>query len=192
MGHGQATGRSPSMSGRCPHPPLTVADMINSAPLVSIPVAFFDPRTGLSALAVQHLRADARTALVYHDAPGPAAARPLLSGIAESLIAELTPGQTLGMVETSMPEHPAETFIYARVALTRVTMSRAVSPGRVSAHTARTLSAEATARLCGITVRELTRTEQLVAGIHRPRSCAFAGFRQLPLGLPEAALRVVA
>jgi hypothetical protein len=47
--------------------------------LATVPVAFFDPRSGLSALALQHVRADGRTVLVYHDAPSVAAARPLLS-----------------------------------------------------------------------------------------------------------------
>jgi hypothetical protein len=34
------------------------------------------------------------------------------------------------------------------------------------------------------------RTEELVTAIHRPRACAFAGFRQLALG--ERAGRVLA
>jgi hypothetical protein len=38
------------------------------------------------------------------------------------------------------------------------------------------------ARACGIDIRELERTETLVRSIHRPRACAFPGFRQLALG----------
>ncbi len=175
--------------------------MTTPPPLASIAVAFFDARSGLSALAVQHLRTDGRTVLVFHDAPGPAAAHPLLTGVAESLAMELSAGQTLTLVETSMPEHPVETFIYARVVLGRVPAApAAVSRGagdrraavRVSARGGAILSPTAVARLCGITVMELGRTEHLVAGIHQPRSCAFPGFRQLPLGIRDRVVRVAA
>jgi hypothetical protein len=146
-------------------------------PLATVPVTFFDHRTGLSALAIQHLRCDGRVALVFHDAPGAAAARRLLSGVAETLAGELTDGQTLGLIESSVPEHPAEPFIYARV-----TLSAAVHPGHVDAGAGRVISVETVARACGIEVREVQRTEALVALMHRPRACAFLGFRQLALG----------
>jgi hypothetical protein len=154
------------------------------APLATVPVTFFDHRTGLSALAIQHLRCDGRVAVVFHDAPGSASARRLLSGVAETLAGELADGQTLGLIETSVPEHPAEPFIYARV-----TLSAAVHPGHVEAGAGRVISVEAVARACGIEVREVRRTEALVAAIHRPRACAFRGFRQLALG--ERAARVL-
>ncbi len=147
------------------------------APLVTIPVSFFDRQTGLSALAVQHVRADGRTALVYHDAPGTAAARPLLSGVADTLMAALAPGHTLSLIETSIPEHRAEPFLYARV-----TLSFTAWTGRVSAGTERVIAADDVARACGIEVRELVRTEALVLSVQRPRACAFPGFRQLELG----------
>ena len=114
------------------------------APLATVPVSFFDHRTGLSALAIQHVRADGRIALVYHDAPGVAAARPLLAGVAETLMADLVAGQTLSLIETSMPEHEAEPFVYARV-----TLSFAAWPGRVSADTERVITADAVAHACG-------------------------------------------
>ncbi len=155
------------------------------APLATIPVSFFDPRTGLSALAVQHVRADGRTALVYHDAPGVVAARPLLGGVAEMLVATLPPGHTLGLIETSVPEHGAEPFVYARVTLTFAAWT-----GRVTADSERVIGADAVARTCGIDVRELERTEALVLSIHQARACAFPGFRQLPLG--ERMRRVLA
>jgi hypothetical protein len=147
------------------------------APLATIPVSFFDPHSGLSALAVQHLRADGRTVLVYHDSPGVMAARPLLAGVAETLMAELVGGQTLSLIETSMPEHDAEPFVYARVSL-----SFAAWLGRVNAGTGRVVAVDEVARACGIEVREVRRTEALLLSIHRVRSCAFPGFRQLPLG----------
>lgn len=147
------------------------------APLATVPVSFFDNRTGLSALAIQHLMCDGRVALVFHDAPGAAPARRLLSGVAEALARELTEGQTLGIIESSVPEHPAEPFIYARV-----TLSAEIHPGHVDAGAGRVISVEAVARACGIEVREVQRTEALVAAIHRPRACAFLGFRQLALG----------
>ena len=147
------------------------------APLVTIPVSFFDHQTGLSALAMQHVRADGRTALVYHDAPGTVAARPLLSGAAETLMAGLAPGHTLSLIETNIPEHRAEPFVYARVSLSFTAWT-----GRVSADTERVITADAVAHACGIDVRELVRTEALVLSIHRPRACAFPGFRQLGLG----------
>lgn len=146
-------------------------------PLATIPVSFFDHRTGLSALAFQHVRADGRTALVYHDAPGVVAARPLLSGIAETLVASLAPGHTLGLIETSVPEHSAEPFVYARVSLSFTAWT-----GRVATDTERVIATDAVARACGIHQHELERTELLVLAIHRPRACAFAGFRQLGLG----------
>jgi hypothetical protein len=147
------------------------------APLVTVPVSFFDHRTGLSALAIQHLRCDGRVVLVFHDAPGAASARRLLGGVAETLAGELGDGQTLGLIESSVPEHPAEPFIYARVTLTA-----AIHPGHVDAGAGRVISVEAVARECGIEVAEVQRTEELVAAIHEPRSCAFGGFRQLALG----------
>ena len=147
------------------------------APLATIPVAFFDRVTGLSALAVQHVRADGRTALVYHDAAGVASARPLLAGIAETLMAELAAGHTLSIIESSVPEHRAEPFVYAQV-----TLSFTAWTGRVGAGAERVIDATAVARSCGITVAEVERTECLVLAVHRARACAFAGFRQLPLG----------
>jgi hypothetical protein len=146
-------------------------------PLATIPVSFFDPHNGLSALAVQHLRGDGRTVLVYHDAPGVMAARPLLAGVAETLMAELAAGHTLSLIESSVPEHDAEPFVYARV-----TLSFAAWLGRVNAGTGRVIAVDEVARACGIAVREVHRTEVHVLSIHRPRSCAFPGFRQLPLG----------
>jgi hypothetical protein len=145
--------------------------------LATLPVSFFDHRTGLSALAVQHVHADGRSALVYHDAPNVSAARPLLGGVAETLVNALPPGHTLSLVESSVPEHHAEPFVYARVTLTY-----AASSGHVSADSQRVVGADAVARACGIDIRELERTETLVRAIHRPRACAFPGFRQLALG----------
>lgn len=145
-------------------------------PLATVPVSFFDPHTGLSALAVQHLRADGRTVLVYHDAPGAPAAQPLLAAVAETLMAELAAGHTLSLVETSMPEHEAEPFVYARVILSFVAWL-----GRVNAGAGRVVDVDEVARACGITIREVQRTEVLVLSIHRARACAFPGFRQLPL-----------
>jgi hypothetical protein len=147
------------------------------APLVTVPVSFFDHRSGLSALAVQHLRPSGRVVLVFHDAPGAAAARPLLSGVAQTLAGELTGGQTLTIIESSVPEHPAEPFIYAQV-----TLSTSHPAGVVNAGAGRVISVAAVARTCGVEVREVERTQALVAAIHRPRQCAFAGFRQLALG----------
>jgi hypothetical protein len=147
------------------------------AALVTVPVSFFDPHSGLSALAVQHLRVDGRTVLVYHDAPGVIAARPLLAGVAETLMADLAGGHTLSLIETSMPEHDAEPFVYARVSL-----SFAAWLGRVNAGTGRVVAVDEVACACGIEVREVRRTEALVLSIHRVRSCAFPGFRQRPLG----------
>jgi hypothetical protein len=147
-----------------------------SALLATVPVAFFDPRSGLSALALQHLRADGRTVLVYHDAPSVAAARPLLSSVAGTLMAELPAGHTLGIIETSVPEHEFEPFVYAHAVL-----SCAAWPGRINAGAGRVLGAAAVAAACGIEVREVERTEFLVVALHRPRACAFPGFRQLPL-----------
>jgi hypothetical protein len=148
-----------------------------SAPLATIPVSFFDHQTGLSALAVQHVRADGRTALVYHDAAGVMAARPLLGGVAETLMAELPVQHTLSLVETSIPEHASEPFVYARV-----TLSFTAWTGRVSADGERVIAAAAVARACGIDLHELERTEILVLSMHRPRACAFPGFRQRALG----------
>jgi hypothetical protein len=148
-----------------------------SAPLATIPVSFFDPQTGLSALAVQHLRVDGRVALVYHDAPGVASARPLLGAIATTLMAELREGQTLSVIESSVPEHPAEPFIYAQVALASVP-----NPERVNAGLGRVIGVAEVARACGIDAREVERTQVLVVETHRPRACAFPGFRQLVLG----------
>jgi hypothetical protein len=144
-----------------------------AAPLATIPVSFFDQQTGLSALALQHVRADGRTALVYHDAPGVAAGRQLLGRVAETLMAELPVGHTLSVVETSIPEHCAEPFVYARV-----TLSFTAWTGRVSADSERVIALAEVARACGIDVREVERTEALVLSIHRPRACAFPGFRQ--------------
>jgi hypothetical protein len=157
------------------------------APLVTLPVAFFDHQAGLSALAVQHVRASGRTALVYHDAPGVVAARPLLSGVAETLMAGLAPGHTLSLIETNIPEHLAEPFVYARVSLSFTAWT-----GRVSADTERVIGADAVAQACGIDVHELVRTEALVLSIHRPRACAFPGFRQLGLGDRDRSRRAVA
>jgi hypothetical protein len=151
--------------------------MDGAPPLATVPVAFFDPRTGLSALAFQHVHAQGRVALVYHDAPGVAAARPLLGGVAEAVMADLPPGHTLGLVETSIPEHEFEPFVYARVVL-----SRAAWPGKINAGTGRVMGVDAVACTCGVAVREVQRTEFLVLAIHQPRACAFPGFRQLPLG----------
>jgi hypothetical protein len=156
-----------------------------TAPLATLPVSFFDPHSGLSAFAIQHVRADGRTTLVYHDATGVAAALPLLAGVAETLIAELGAGQTLSLIETSVPEHEAEPFVYARV-----TLSSAAYPGRVNAGAGRMMSIDAVARACGIEVREVERTQTLVLALHRRRACAFPGFRQLALG--ERARRVLA
>ncbi|MGH7722542.1 MAG: hypothetical protein ACRENL_06875 [Candidatus Dormibacteria bacterium] len=146
-------------------------------PLATLPVSFFDPHSGLSALAVQHLRADGRTALVYHNAPGVIAAQPLLGGVAETLMSQLVAGHTLSLIETSMPEHESEPFVYARV-----TISVAAWLGRVGAGTGRVIAVDEVAHACGIAVREVRRTEALIQSIHRVRSCAFPGFRQLPLG----------
>ncbi|MBJ7608817.1 MAG: hypothetical protein JF887_05235 [Candidatus Dormibacteraeota bacterium] len=151
--------------------------MQTAPPLATLPVSFFDRRTGLSALAVQHLRLDGRVVVVYHDASGVAAAGPLLCGIAEKLLAELADGQTLSLIETSVPEHPAEPFIYARV-----TLSSAGPATGVRAGGGRVVGIDAVARACGIEVREVQHTETLVCAIHRPRACAFPGFRQLALG----------
>ncbi|HWF57360.1 MAG TPA: hypothetical protein VG520_03315 [Candidatus Dormibacteraeota bacterium] len=145
--------------------------------LVTVPVSFFDQQTGISALAVQHLRADGRTVLVYHDAPGVIAARPLLAGVAETLMAELAAGQTLALIESSMPEHDAEPFVYARVSL-----SFAAWVGRVNAGSGRVIAVDEVACACGIAVAEVRRTEVLALSIHRVRSCAFPGFRQRRLG----------
>ncbi len=147
------------------------------APLVTLPVSFFDPQTGLSALAVQHLRTDGRTALVYHDAPGVAAARPLLAGVAETLMSAMPTAHTLGLIETSVPENSFEPFVYARVVL-----SCAAWPGRIDAGTGRVMGVAAVAHACGIEVAEVERTEFLVLAVHQRRACAFPGFRQLPLG----------
>jgi hypothetical protein len=157
--------------------------------LATIPVSFFDHQSGVSALAIQHLRADGRTVLVYHDAPGSAAARPLLSGVAETLASEVAAGQTLGMFECCVPEHPAEPYIYARVTLSPATSTRGVDAGAT-----RVVPLAAVAQACGIDVSEVQRTEAVIASIHRPRQCAFPGFRQLPLGarLPRAGLGVAA
>ena len=100
-------------------------------------------------------------------------------------MAELAPGQTLGVIEASVPEHRAEPFVYARV-----TLSFTAWTGRVSAGTQRVIDAVTAAQACGIDLRELARTEALVLTIHRPRVCAFAGFRQLGLG--ERTRRVLA
>lgn len=158
-------------------PLVTVPVMDPSAPLVTVPVTFFDPQTGLSALAVQHVRADGRTVLVYHDAPGIAAVRPLLAGVAETLVAELRESQTLSIIETSIPEHAAEPFVYARVTLASIAHA-----DRISAGPGRVVCAETVAHACGIDLRELERTQVLVVAVHRPRACAFPGFRQLALG----------
>jgi hypothetical protein len=147
------------------------------APLVTIPVSFFDHQAGLSALAIQHVRAGSRIALVYHDAPGEVAARSLLGGVAETLMAGLAPGHTLGIIESNVPEHRAEPFVYARVSL-----SFTVWTGRVSAAAERIVTADAVAQACGITAEELEHTQALVLSIHQPRACAFPGFRQLVLG----------
>jgi hypothetical protein len=157
------------------------------APLATIPVSFFDRRTGLSALALQHVRADGRTALVYHDAPGAVAAHPLLAGVAETLVAGLAAGHTLSLIETSVPEHRAERFIYAQV-----TLSFTAWTGRVSVGTHRVLGADAVVEACGIDERELERTEALVLSIHHPRACAFPGFRQLGLGDRDGRVLAVA
>lgn len=155
--------------------------MAPTTPLATILASFFDQHCGLSALAVQHVRADGRMVIVYHDAPSNSSARPLLGGIAETLTAELAAGQALGMIECCVPEHPAEPFIYARV-----TLSRLGSSGRVEAGAARVVSLESVARTCGVEVLEVERTQSLVSAIHRPRRCAFPGFRQLPLGARAA------
>jgi hypothetical protein len=142
-----------------------------------MPVSFFDHQSGLSALAIQHVSTEGRMVIVYHDAPSPAAARAALSRVAETLAGELAPGQVLGLIECCVPEHAAEPFIYARATLSSVRGS-----GRVDVGAARVVSVEAVARACGIEVREVERTEHLVASVHRPRRCAFPGFRQLRLG----------
>jgi hypothetical protein len=164
-------------SGRCPPATASLCVMDVCAPLATVAVSFFDPHHCLSALALQHVRADGRTALVYHDAPGVAAAAPLLAGVAETLMAGLGAGHTLSLIETSMPEHEAEPFVYARV-----TLSFAAWLGRVNAGSGRVIAVDEVARACGITVREVRRTEVLVLSVRRARSCAFPGFRQLPLG----------
>lgn len=151
--------------------------MDSAAPLVTTPVSFFEPHTGHSVFAVQHIRADGRTALLFHDAQGIAAARPLLAAVAASLMADLPEGHTLSLIESGVPEHPVEPFVYARV-----TISSAAYPGRLVAGTGHALDLAAVARACGVAVREVERTQLLVRLIHRPRSCAFPGFRQLPLG----------
>ena len=92
-------------------------------------------------------------------------------------MAELAAGHTLGMIETSIPEHEAEPFVYARVPL-----SFAAWVGRVNVGTGRVIDVAEVAGACGITTREVQRTELLVLSIHRVRSCAFPGFRQLGLG----------
>src|SRR4029077_1765476 len=115
---------------------------------------------------------------VYHDAAGIAAARPLLTGIAERLTAELATGQSLSLIESSVPEHPAEPFIYAWVSLWST-----ADPRQVNAGAGRVMGIEAVARACGVEVREIERTEVLVSATHTPRHCAFPGFRQLALGV---------
>ena len=142
-----------------------------------MPVSFFDEQRGLSALAIQHVSANGRMVIVYHDAPSPAAARAALGRVAETLAAELAPGQLLGLIECCVPEHEAEPFIYARA-----TVSSVPGSGRVDVGATRVVSVEAVARACGIEAREVERTELLVATVHRPRRCAFPGFRQLRLG----------
>lgn len=155
-------------------------------PLATLPIAFFDERSGLSALALQHVRPDGRLALVYHDAPSTAAALPLLSALAEALAAELADGRCLGIIEFSLPEHPVERFAYAQVVL-----SPGLLPGRVRVGAGRQLGVCAVAEACGVEPTELARTEELVRALHRPRACAFPGFRQLrPLRADEAAARV--
>lgn len=152
-----------------------------ATPLATVPVTFFDRHTGLSALAVQHLHVGGRLAIVYHDAPSITAARPLLAGVAETLLTELAPGQLLGVIECSVPEHAAEPYIYARVSL-----SVNAASGRVHVGPGRVVAADAVAAACGVAPRELARTEALVAAVHRPRRCAFPGFRQLALRDREA------
>lgn len=156
-------------------------------PLATIPVAFFDPVRGVSALAVQHLRATGRTAIVYHDAPGPALSCPLLAGVAETLMGELAAGHTLSLIESNLPGHPAEPFLYARV-----TLSFAAWLGRVNAGGGRAIAFDEVTRACAITDLELRRTEALVSTLHRPRACAFPGFRQLRLGERGRAVLAVA
>lgn len=150
--------------------------MHSTGPLATRLVSFFDTPRGISALAVVHLHRDGRTALVYHDAPGVAAARPVLSAVAAALAAEVPAGHTLGIVESSIPENAFEPFVYARVIL-----SGAAWPGAVNAGTGRVLAVAAVAAACGVHVSEIERTEALVTSVHRPRACAFPGFRQLPL-----------
>ena len=157
-----------------------------TAPLATVPIAFFDQRTGLSALAVQHLRTDGRLALVYHDAPSSAAALPLLGALAEALVGEIGEGRCLGIIESSLPEHPAERFAYAQVIL-----STGPLPGRVRVGAGRQLGLCSVAEACGVEAQEVARTEELVRAVHRPRACAFPGFRQLRrLRVDEAVARV--
>lgn len=154
---------------------------MSTPPLASVAVSFFDPGSGVSALALQHLRCDGRTVVVYHDASSPAAAARLLGAVGERLIGEMQAGGVLSMIDTSMPEHPLESFAYAQVSLWH-----APTPGRINAGSARRLTPASVAQRCGITVAELERTEQLVVAVHRPRACTFPGFRQVALGLRGA------
>ena len=158
--------------------------MTASPPLAVVPLAFIDSRTGISALALQHVQHDARVVLLYHDAPGPAATLPLVGAIARSLRARLALGQALTIIETSMPEHPAETFVYAQAALRCHDLDDEVEVASL-----RAISADRAARACGITREELRRTEQLVTAIHRPRGCAFPGFTELHLDVAADAAR---
>lgn len=149
--------------------------MNTASPVATIPVSFFDRQTGLSALAIQHIRCDGCTTLVYHDAPRVTAALPLLAGVAEALLAGPAGEQPSRLIESSMPEHTAEAFVYAEVSF-----SSAASG--VPAPSARLVGVDEVARACGVSVREILRTQVLVTAVYTPRCCAFAGFRQLPVG----------
>lgn len=161
--------------------------MPTSPLLAGAPLAFLDIRSGLSALALQHVHLQTRVTLLYHDAPGPAATLPLLAAVATSLHLHTAAGEPLTLVETSMPEHTAESFVYAHAGLRRCGLD-----DRVEVTSLRVLSADRVARVCGITAGELRRIEHFVSAIHRPRGCAFPGFTETRLDTSEHAAGVAA
>lgn len=154
--------------------------MLINPPLLTVTSAAFDRRSGLSVLVVEHVHAKRRLALLFHDAATLAASRPLLAVVAATLRGRLAPGQGLGMVESSLPDHPREPFLYARVGAPAATgqARRGVTVGPL-------LSGAMVAELCGITTQELRRTEELAVAMYESRRCAFAGFPQLDLVEPD-------
>lgn len=145
-------------------------------PLVSVTSAVFDRHSGVSALLVEHVHPHRRLGLVFHDAATLVAVRPLLAKVVATLRAHLASGQSLVLVESSLPDHPCEPFLYARVGTPTppIQARRSVTVGPLLARTT-------VAELCGISAHELRRTEELALAMYEPRRCAFAGFRQLEL-----------